>query len=336
MYKTYVRGEDALGNEYVDVNSDSEQQMVEPMGVDLSEHQHLTPNMFSKPQKIDVDIDITASPAELAAMKSASVWKLMPHLGKDFKQNLATKDRHLASDDQLAGNLNRCIPLNLEIVQQKNSFPFFMGIRIPGMMDRNLHRHGKCVYRVAPDTHTMMVGRSAFEPTNIINEWAYNNYKMCTLEDLDNDVTFVKGTKSSPPYAQVNVNSVAYAMLKQNLEAGSWNNVQWTPAEHDLIDLDHIFEPKRSQKVQVPERMGREIVKDLRSVIEETAKGFINVEDFNVEIVRADGYKAFDKKEGIHGELIGSDIVDAPVTANSVMQTRQTFHLKCELTYVLF
>ncbi len=185
---------------YVEVNSDVETGADaspvagEMIGSELDELQHLHKDMFAKAQKALIDIDITASPAELQSSGASNVWKLLPHLSKELKQNLALKNRNAASGDQLAGNLNRCIPLNLEIVQQKNSFPYPMGIKIPGMMDANLHRNGQCVWRVPPDTQTMMVGKAVFEPTNIVNKYMYNNYRMCTLEDLNNDVKFFAKT----------------------------------------------------------------------------------------------------------------------------------------------
>lgn len=322
MYKSSSNiGDDATGNnEFVEVNSDSEQLPL--VGADLDEHEHLSKDMFTKAQSVLIDIDITASPAELAAPGASNVWKLMPHLSKEFKQNLALKNRHLASGDELAGNLNRCIPLHLEILQQKNSFPYAMGVRIPGMMDKNLHRHGQCVYRVAPDTPTMLVGQSAFEPNNIVNKYMYNNYRMCTLEDLANDVKFFKQTSKTPSYATVQVGSLAYETLCSNLEQGHWQS------ELGHIDVEDIFDPKRNHTVQVTERMGKQIVDTLHPVVKEAADSFINIEDFNVEIVRADGQKAFDKPTGIHGEIVGSDKVSAPKITNDKLQTRQSFYLK--------
>ena len=99
-----------------------------------------------------------------------------------------------------------------------------MGFRIPGMMDNNLHRNGNCVWRVPPDTQTMMVGKSVFEPTNIVNKYMYNNYRSCTLEDLATDVKFFGKTTKKPAYATVAVGSLAYETLVSNLDEGHWQS----------------------------------------------------------------------------------------------------------------
>ena len=92
---------------YVEVNSDSEQQPA--MGdnaaaaMDDDELQHLHKDMFAKAQKALIDIDVTMSPAELQSSVGASnVWKLMPHLAKELKQNLALKNRNMATGDQVS------------------------------------------------------------------------------------------------------------------------------------------------------------------------------------------------------------------------------------------
>lgn len=324
LFEQFINFIREMQDEY-DIESD-----LPMVGADLDEHTHLTKDMFTKAQSVLIDIDITASPAELAQGGGQNVWKLMSHLTKEFKQNLALKNRHLASGEELAGNLNRCIPLHLEILQQKNSFPFPVGIKIPGMMDVNLHKHGQCVYRVAPETQTMLVGQAAFEPTNIVNKYMYSNYRMCTLEDLNNDVKFVGKTAKKPAYATVAVGSLAYETLCSNLEEGKWQS------ELGHIDVEEIFDPKRNHTVQITEKMGKQIVDTLHPVIKEAADSFINIEDFNVEIVRADGQRAFDSTTGIHGELIGSNAVNAPKIVSDKLQTRQTFYLKARLDFVLF
>lgn len=302
----------------------------EMVGSELDNDQHLTKDMFTQVQRTLMDIDVTASLAELEQNPSLATWKLMPHLSKEFKQNLALKNRHLATGEELAGNLNRCIPLHLEILQQKNSFPVAMGIHVPGMMDKNLYKHGQCVYRVPPDTQTMLVGQNVFEPTNKITQWMYDNYRMCTVEDLETDIKHFAKTAKVPAHATIAVGSLAHEALKENLAAGKWQS------ELEHIDVEEIFDPKMRHTVQVTPIMAKQIAGLLEPMIKETADSFINLEDFNVKIVRADGQANFAAPQGIHGELIGSNVTNAPKIVTDKLQTRYNVTIKAALYHVNF
>lgn len=313
-------------NDYVENNSDNELPLV---GSELDAH--MKTDDFSNVHVIDFDFEITASPAELAA-GNVGKWKLMPHLSSELKQNLATKNRHLASGEDLAGNLDRFIPLDLKILQQKNSFPFAMGVKINGMMDKNLHRTGKCVYRVAPDTQTMVVGHSVFEPTNFFSRHLYEGYRACTLEDLENDVKFFPKTSKAPAHAMVQVGSLAHEAVIKNLEEGRFQR----EVAKRLIDVDEIrYPPEHMHNVKITEGMGKGIVGLLKPGIEEAIASMINLENFEIEAVRADGH-AFNKPTGLHGQLVGSDLIDTGKVGNNVMQIRHTIYLKCQLAGQFF
>lgn len=322
----------------VEANSDGEdavqvQQEAFPLAADIDAQQHLTADMFTKPQSIIIDFDLVASPAELAQSPSKATWKLLPHLSKSLKQNMAMRNRHLASEAELAGNLHRCVPLHLKILQQKNDMPFFMGIQVPGMMDTNMHKHGQCVWRVPPDTPTMLVGVAAFEPVNIINQYQYANYRACTEDDLQHAVTLNPRKGNTPGHALVLVGSLPYKIIEENLVAGRWQE------ELDQFDVDQFFNPGRSQlRVQVTEKMGRQVVEMLEAPIKEARESMINLNDFVVSFVRADGVDSFESPKNINGELIGTTAkgVSSKKIIADRLQRRCTFHIKAELTYLLF
>lgn len=298
--------------------------------VDQAMQEHVKKEMFSKAQSTTLDIDIIASPAELAQTIESNIWKLMPHMNKELKQNMAIKNRDMASGDQLAGNLNRCIPLHLEIIQQKNEFPFAMGIHVTGMMDTTLHRHGQCVWRVPPNTQTMKVNEAAFEPKSKINAYMYSNYKMCTLEDLATDVKLIGKTAKNAGHCNVLVGSLAYETLVDHLSRGVWED------QHEQLNLEHIFEPGRSPSVMITEKMGTELVNLLKEPIEEVANSFINLENFHIQVVRADGVNDFASPKNLIGELVGSDKVSGSKLNTDKLQKRYCFHIKAKLDYILF
>lgn len=324
---------EADSGDEADAMMQAQQEAAFPLGADIDVQQHLTKDMFTKPQTITIDFDLTASPAELAQTPGKAVWKLAPHLSKILKQNMATRNRHIAGEAELAGNLQRCVPLHLEIIQQKNDMPFAMGIQIPGMMDTNIHKDGQCVWRVPPDTPTMLVGKAAFEPVNIINQFQYVNYRTCTEEDLTHAVQIQPAKGKTPAHAMVLVGSLPYDLMKENLKAGRWQE------ELDHFDVDTFFAPGRSQlRVQVTKKMGEQIVELLEAPIKEAKDSFVNLNDFVVSFVRADGVDSFVSPKNINGELIGNSQkgVSTQTINTTRLQKRGTFHIKAQLTYILF
>lgn len=333
---------------YIDSDSEDQatmgvQQQAFPVGSDQNQQQqqiqdgvpddvgdHLRHDMFKKTQTAIFDIDIVASPAELAENQGQNIWRLAPHLHSKLKYNTAIRQRDQAVGEQLAGNLNRCIPLQLKILQQTNSFPYFMGIRMPGiMMDKTLHSNGACVWRVPPETGTMMVGEAAFDPVNIVNRYAYDNYRMCTIEDLQHDVTFTRG-RNTPARSTIAVNSLAYETLKQSLQDGNW-----AEQLHD-VNVEQIFNPGRNQTVEVTEKIGKDILNFLTPQVQEAADSFVNLEDMKFEIVRAEQYTDFKSPKNLIGEIVSNGPVDGKKINSTKLQTRCVFAIKAELTFVLF
>lgn len=303
------------------------------IGEEVDVHQHLTKDMFTKPQSIIMDFDLVATPAELDLSPDKATWKLAPHLSKMLKQNLALRNRHIAGEDDLAGNLHRCIPLGLRIIQQKNDFPYFMGIHVPGMMDVNLHKDGQSVWRVPPNTPTMKVKEQAFEPSNIVNQYIYANFRNCTPEDVEHAIQVQPARGKTPAHAQVLVGSLPHQLIKDNLAAGNW------ATELPLINVQQIFEPPAGQlRVQVTERMGTQIKELLKPEMEAAQQAMVNLNDFVVTFKRADGVASFKSPKNMNGLLIGSNAkeINTEVVNTTQLQKMCTFHIKAEMSFILF
>jgi hypothetical protein len=292
---------------------------------------HLQKDLFQKAQRVLLQIDMTASPQELKDDPSLAVWRLAPHLGKELKQNTALRNRDAAGEADLAGNLTRCIPLQMTIKSIKNTLPFPVGLEAPGvMMSKTLHRTGACLYRVPPHIDGMVVDRPVFEPVNVVNRYMYENYRMCSQEDLDQDVQFQKARAGKPGRATVAVGSLAYEALVTNLKAGAW------PEERSALDLDAIHNPSLNHTVEVTEKMGRQIVDMLKPSIEEAANAFVNLDDMQFKFVRADGINDWASPKGMHGEVTSSRVLKGDKVSSALATRRGYVMVEAELDYVLF
>lgn len=258
--------------------------------------EHVTPDMFSHVQKIPIDIEVTASAIDLERNPQLCIWKMQQQLTKHFKQNLATVDRMNAGEDELRGNVDRILPLGFDIEMQANTFPFAMGADIPGLMRNNIHRDGVCTYRLPPLLAAESCSKSIFDAENIVSADAYENYRLCTLEELQNDIEFKPKRQNADAHARVAVGSLAYKSLVKNLNEGHWRG------ELSRQQVDSIFNPD-AFTVHVTEKMGNDIKNQLQPHIEQIAKSFIDISNFNIKIHRADGEKSFTSPKKIAGAI---------------------------------
>ena len=293
--------------------------------------EHVSADMFSHVQSVPIDIEVTASAQDLERNPELCIWKMQSQLTKHFKQNLATHNRMNAAPEDLRGNLDRILPLGFDVKMQSNTFPFAMGVDIPGLMRSNVHRHGVCTYRLPPLLNAESTSVSIFDPENKVGRNAYENYKMCTLEDLQYDIEFKDKRNNAPAHARIAVGSLAYDMLVENLRNGNWRG------ELSRQQIQRIFHPEEST-VHVTETIGQGIKEFLQPMVEKTAKSFINIANFNVRIHRADGEKSFTSPKKIAGavnQTAGGKNTSTKMNMDA-LQRNCTFYLKGDMLYVTF
>lgn len=294
---------------------------------------HVTPNMFTHYQEMPIDIEIVASPVDLQRNPSKCTWKFQPHLSKEFKQNLAVSNRSRAGADDLVGNLERMLPLGFDVQMHGNGFPYAMGIDIPGMMRRNLHRSGMCVHRVPAFTAVQAFDKPIFDAESKVSEHMYRNYRLCTMEDLNEDIEFKPAKGQNEAYASVAVGSLAHETLVDNLRKGHWSEENLSRQQ-----IQSIFHPGDNYTVQVTEKMGKDVKELLRPEVEQVASSFINANNFAVTIYRADGVEGFATPKQIAGAI--STAAGGKETATKInmdaLNRNAVFYVKGVLKFLLF
>jgi hypothetical protein len=292
---------------------------------------HLRPETFLNRQTVDLDIDFVGSPVDFNEGTADTVYRLAPHLPKHLKVNMADKDRHLAGDEHLAGNLRRMVPLEFEILQQANTLPYFAGIQCEHMMSRNLHRHGNVLHRVPPNTPTMKYNEKVFEPVSVIDRKMYDEFVVQTPEMVEASIREVPATKSKPAYANVDVGTLAHDTIKHNLKKGAWKDVPLSESQ-----LRAIFKPKSHVRaVEVPIDIARPVKERLLQEARDVEARCVNAEDLTFTLVRADGIDGFKTVDNLHGQMIGSKAESVDALATQLITKRGMFHVKARLTYIL-
>merc|ERR1712013_84661 len=313
-----------------DIESESEYSDEDAMAI----QEHIKPNMFTHYLTLPIDIEVVASPVELQRNPSKCRWKFQPHLSKEFKQNLAMTNRSQAGAENLVGNLDRLLPLGFEVKMHGNTFPYAMGIDIPGLMSRNLHKSGMCAHRVPTGTQMQKADMHIFDPESKVSRHMYENYRMCTMEDLDEDITFHKANPGKhDAHATIAVGSLAYETLAESLQKGCWQEEGLSRQQ-----IAEVFSPGERYTVQVTEKMGKDVRERLRPEVERMANSFISVNNLSVNIHRADGVEGFATPKQIAGAINSAAAGKNTATKINMdaLNRNCVFYIKGELKYLLF
>jgi len=339
MYGTATVNRDD-GPEYFDDEGgydavDEREQGVDPQTNNMTQEEKMhiatyTPlrsEQFALPQRVRLYITMTASPNELQQDATRSLWSVSAHLTDNFQQNMALRNRHLAVGNDLEGSAHRVMPLGVRITNHQNTFPFAIGLRIPGLMDRTLLRNDKAVWVVGPNVASLGQAQDVFDPSNPMNQWQYEHLRICSPDDLDNDIQYTgKGR------AKIAVGSFPHSRLCDRI-AGR----EWDVTELEGVNIGHVMDPGHDQEVEVPEHIAKAVEGEIRPYIEEAVGGLIDATKWNMSMFRADGEKTWNSPRQLVGSMAASKHVNGGKKLNTdVLHTVQHFAVECELAFNTF
>lgn len=289
---------------------------------------HVSKDWFGNKMTVRLNIDVDASPEQLAANPELANWGLKQELHKLFKQNIADKDRSNAADDQLVGNVDQIVPLEARIVGHQNTLPYAMDLKCKHFVPASIHRHGSGLHYIPPGTETATVNGVLLQPNNILDERMYRLAQECSLEELDEDIKLTLGTKSRPGFATVVVGTAAHEKLLSGLKKHEWRHIKVTDQE-----WAQIFEaPEYARSVTIPLKLGEALKSDLQKNLQDVIGRCISAEDFTFSVVRADGL-GFAAAQNLHGMLVGSGIDDNQQMAAEILGRSSRAHFAMDFTF---
>jgi hypothetical protein len=310
MYRGKQRGQTApvqVEEQYSDVDEEINEEVIENVAAiegEASIPRHVSQDSFKGRKSALLNISFTGTPEEFAQNKTKCEWRLASNVPRHLKHNLADVNRNVASDDNLHGSLKRVVPLDFEVVAHRNSAPSEYGIDIEGLMPQVISSHGACLWAVPADTPYTKVNEKVFEPTNFIDEHIMETMQVCTFDDLKEDIQVKAAGKGKPGYGTVAVGTLAHAQLIESMNSGRWD-AEPLDEEHRL----HIYDPPAHRRtIEVTPRIAIELKQELEGPLRDLEKRCMNLEDLVVRLSRQDGIAHFNSPEGLHGELVGSDI----------------------------
>jgi cytochrome b involved in lipid metabolism len=300
---------DSVGEELV------EEEVVtqEPVDAEVVLPRHVTEDNFKGRKDIMMLYSFTGTPEEFAQNKLRTEWRPASHMVRHFKHNMADVNRHIASDENLHGSLNRVVPLGCEMVAHRNSFPFDIGIDVDGMMPQVFSSHNAALWTCPADVPYTVVNQKVFEPSSFIDEHMMETMQVCTFDDLKEDIQTKSDSKRKAGYGTVAVGTLAHAQLVDSLHKGLYDK---HVNEEDFVRIAESAESTRARVIDVPLPVAVALKKELEGPLRELEKRCMNWDNHVVRASRQDGRAHFNDPEGLHGELVGSDIDPTHKLAN--------------------
>lgn len=319
-------------DENVHVDAEEEVEDVVPI------RQHLKPDSYANMESMIIDIDFVGSPQDFATGAATSTWTVNQDMTRHFKQNMSDKDRHLATDDKLAGHVKRAIPVAFQIIQQMNSLPFAGEIRCEKMLPRTMHRENVALHR-CQHCDLMSVDLNVFSPTSLVDKDMVENSRVCTPEMIEDTVNMVeaKGGKNKNDYGTVVIRNgakktLAYNMLTHNLRKGKFAGEGLSKDQIDAI----LYPTKKQRIVEITANMARglktKLLKDANDMLERC----MDLEkDLTFTYARSDGETTFNSANKLEGSLIGAIVDETNAAQNNPLLTAVgTFHVKAIFRYM--
>lgn len=292
---------------------------------------HVKVENFDRPITIAFDIDVVGSPAQLAAGHVSNEWSLKKELLKRMRHNNALRNRLHATEEELEGDLRMCIPLQFEVIEHGNSQPFAQGFDVPGVMPLTFSQHGAWAHRTAAKCAVTPIREGVkMEPVNIIDRALMHDSHGTTLSDISNDIQ--KNEKRG--YASIVVGTPAYYKLQDAVDDGTYDHL--FPNGLDDDQYQAIMDPPMHRKtIEVPLAVANQLQDDISQPINDFMSRCIDLNNFVIRVVRADGQSEFDSPIGYVGEQVSADMDAEDQLSHEAANTVGQYHAKCLMTFAL-
>lgn len=335
-----------VGSDYS--GSDVDEEVNEEVGSDVDQapvgsevaapKQHVKlEGKYANAETVFLDVCFKGSPEDFEKGIASREWNFKQELLRHFKQNMADKDRHLASDDQLAGHIKRIVPMGLRLVQQMDTLPFAGQITNKKMLPKNIHATGAALHRCEPCALTP-VNINLFNPVSLIDADMIEKGRMCTPEMVNDTVNIVEPTgKNKSGYGTVVIRdddgkTLAYKTLANHVRKS--NTLAGEKFSREQVRAI-LSPPAKAKSVEISAVQAAALKARLLKDVDNLLSRCMDLEsDLTFHFERADGESSFNSPNMLEGSLIGA-VVNAENVADSnpLLTKVGTFYAKLEFRF---
>ena len=185
------------------------------------------------------------------------------------------------------GNLKNGVMLGARWKWYRNPHDVDVGLEITGVLGNVHSRTGECYSAVVPSNKFYKDGEQCFRPSHIMSRNMLENYAVCNIEELNNDIK----PEANAPWSYVKASSVIIDLLKANKE---------------FFGIEMKFPASREGLMKVNNKIidvCREYLKEQHDI------PFIDFNKFSVKAHRM-GSEPWDSVKGIINDISGHDEAD--------------------------
>ena len=307
----------------------------QPVGTEMGAEEeegageHLSVKDFKKGVlERDLFVHIETSLNELAQNEGKAIWKPNAEELKKLRQVTALQNRDNAKEEDIVGDLSRCIPLELQVMEYGSGCPRLVGADIYGM--RKTKSTGTSSHTwIFPATKTEYRVKSdecITQPTNVIDKIAYKTWRKVDLDSVGDEVHYDKKNN----VALVDTSGVVFAVFKDNMLQGAWKDLQLPVGE--ILDA----EKAGVTHLSLPPECIRNCEEHIRPFLENIDQSFHNWNNFFVEFKIADGAQSWnDTRRGLVGEQMNTGKTRG-VIDNRALNKRFGIWMRLKAKYVLY
>jgi len=297
---------------------------------EIDDQGHLQAEDLYGVQRKTFNMTCSGSLEQLAANGKKALWQMSPDMQSLLRQVTSTTNRSKAGNDDLTGDLGKAVLLQATILQERNSFPVPLGLSIPGMVPQVYGQNKRYNWILEPDTKTIPVNQSIFEPDNVFTKYMYSNLQKLDVASLEKQVRF--DVDPTGQNALMDQNGIAYDVLMKNVCNRKFDD---ETTEH-LLNVDaSIQENQYSMGVPVPTEIAQQICEAIRKPLETIEKSFVDMRKLHGRFERADG-EHWNSFSGLIGEAAGMDADSKGFLKEHALTSVYSAAVKVQIEYIVY
>jgi hypothetical protein len=263
---------------------------------------------------------------------AASVWSLDENIQqKNLRPVLSKTNRNKPVEADMAGDISKTVWLQATVIEQQNDYPVPVGIDIEGLVARNFTQHGRHNWVVRPNTPTMTVNQSIFEPNNIFNKRMYKTQERLDSASLRTQVR----VDPNGTHATIDPNGIAWEILMTNWANGG------LPEYHDYlatVNSQILQQPaaRHVSGVQIPAALANQLIEAIEPELKRVEESYVDMRKLTARFTRADNEENWNSFKNLVGEAAGTGDDELEYVRQSALNRVHHASIKLRVEYIVY
>jgi hypothetical protein len=293
---------------------------------------HLQPNALWGTQTAIFDISMSGSLEQLQKNGAASVWSLDENVQqKNLRAVMSKTNRNKPIEADMVGDISKTIWLQATVIEQQNDYPVPVGIDVDGLVARSFTQHSRHNWVIRPNTPTMAVNQSIFDPNNMFTRRMYATSEKLDTASLRTQIR----VDPSGSQATIDPNGIAYEILMTNWQKGI------LPEYHDYlttINSQILQQPaaRHVSGVQIPVALANQLIEAIEPELKRVESSFVDMRTIKARFTRADNEENWNSLKNLVGEAAGAGDDELEYVRQAALNQVHHASIKLRVEYIVY